>query len=104
VQNPQVAFERTVSVMHQQEELVHGIVKRMTRGMDLSADAYKECIAEGRLGLFEPHGELDRKHRCTPKSTPRTGSSKGQMTFTVTPSQQLASGSRRTRFGRRSRE
>jgi DNA-directed RNA polymerase specialized sigma subunit len=49
--------------MEQQEELVHGIVKRMTLGMDLSTDAHEECIAEGRLGLLEAHREFDRKHR-----------------------------------------
>jgi RNA polymerase sigma factor (sigma-70 family) len=49
--------------MHQQEELVHGIVKRMTLGMDLSTDAHDECVAEGRLGLLEAHREFDRKHR-----------------------------------------
>jgi RNA polymerase sigma factor (sigma-70 family) len=53
--------------MHQQEELVHGIVKRMTLGMDLSTDAYKECIAEGRLGLLEAHRAFDRKHKSGAK-------------------------------------
>jgi len=37
---PQVAFASTASVMHQQEELVQGIVKRMTLGMNLSTEAY----------------------------------------------------------------
>jgi len=64
---PHVAVESTASVMVQQEELVHGIVKRMTLGMDLSTDAHEECIAEGRLGVLEAHREFDRKHRSGAK-------------------------------------
>ena len=64
---PRLAVESTASVMHQQEELVHGIVKRMTLGMDLSTDAHNECVAEGRLGLLEAHREFDREHRSGAK-------------------------------------
>ncbi len=64
---PRLAVENTASVMHQQEELVHGIVKRMSLGMDLSTDAHNECVAEGRLGLLEAHREFDRKHRSGAK-------------------------------------
>ncbi|MBT8464891.1 MAG: protein kinase [Deltaproteobacteria bacterium] len=64
---PQVALHSTASVMFDQEELVRGVLKRMTVGMDLSDDARAECLAEGRLGLLEAHREFDRKHRSGAK-------------------------------------
>ncbi|MDH3726708.1 MAG: sigma-70 family RNA polymerase sigma factor [Myxococcales bacterium] len=64
---PQLALHSTASVMFEQEELVRGVLKRMTVGMDLSTDARAECLAEGRLGLLEAHREFDRKHRSGAK-------------------------------------
>jgi serine/threonine-protein kinase len=59
---PQTPVESTASVMNAGEELVHGIVKRVTAGLDFSTDARDEFIAEGRLGLLEAHREFDRSH------------------------------------------
>jgi hypothetical protein len=47
---PQVAVESTTCVMVQQEELVHGMVERMTRAMNLSIDAHEECLAGVSIG------------------------------------------------------
>ena len=58
----QTPVESTASVMNAGEELVHGIVKRVTAGLDFSTDARDEFIAEGRLGLLEAHREFDRSH------------------------------------------
>ena len=63
----QIPVDGTASVMNAGEELVHGIVKRVTAGFDLSTDARDEFIAEGRLGLLEAHREFDRKHRSDAK-------------------------------------
>jgi len=59
----QVSAEGTASVMDAGEALVHGIVNRVTAGLELSADAREEFLAEGRLGLLEAHREFDRNHR-----------------------------------------
>lgn len=58
----QTPVESTASVMNAGEELIHGIVKRVTAGLDFSTDARDEFIAEGRLGLLEAHREFDRGH------------------------------------------
>jgi RNA polymerase sigma factor (sigma-70 family) len=59
----QVPVEGTASIINAGEALVRGIVKRVTIGLELSADAREELIAAGRLGLLEAHREFDRKHR-----------------------------------------
>ena len=59
----QVPVEGTASIINAGEGLVRGIVKRVTIGLELSADAREELIAAGRLGLLEAHREFDRKHR-----------------------------------------
>jgi RNA polymerase sigma factor (sigma-70 family) len=59
----QVPAEGTASVMNAGEALVRGIVNQVTAGIELSADAREEFLAEGRLGLLEAHREFDRKHR-----------------------------------------
>ncbi|MDH3727720.1 MAG: hypothetical protein OER77_09325 [Myxococcales bacterium] len=48
---PEVAAQSTASVMYQQEELVHGIVKRATTDAELPTDVMNELIAEGHLGV-----------------------------------------------------
>jgi len=58
----QVPVEGTASIINAGEALVGGIVKRVTIGLELSADAREELIAAGRLGLLEAHREFDRKH------------------------------------------
>ena len=59
----QIPAEGTASVMNAGEALVRGIVNQVTAGIELSADAREEFLAEGRLGLLEAHREFDRKHR-----------------------------------------
>jgi serine/threonine-protein kinase len=59
----QVPAEGTASVINAGEAFVRDIVKRVTAGLELSADAREEFLAEGRLGLLEAHREFDRTHR-----------------------------------------
>jgi RNA polymerase sigma factor (sigma-70 family) len=54
--------QSTASVLNAGEELVHGIVKRVTVGLELPTDAREEFVAEGRLGLLEAHRAFDRGH------------------------------------------
>ncbi|MGB5219964.1 MAG: sigma-70 family RNA polymerase sigma factor [Polyangiales bacterium] len=60
--NPQGPAQSTASVLNAGEELVHGIVKRVTLGLELPTDAREEFVAEGRLGLLEAHRAFDRGH------------------------------------------
>jgi RNA polymerase sigma factor (sigma-70 family) len=60
---PEIPAGSTASVMNAGDELVRGIVKRVTAGLDFPTDARDEFLAQGRLGLLEAHREFDRKHR-----------------------------------------
>jgi RNA polymerase sigma factor (sigma-70 family) len=59
---PEVPAGNTASVMNAGDELVRGIVKRVTGGLEFPTDARDEFLAQGRLGLLEAHREFDRKH------------------------------------------
>jgi RNA polymerase sigma factor (sigma-70 family) len=59
---PEVPAGSTASVMNAGDELVRGIVKRVTAGLEFPTDARDEFLAQGRLGLLEAHREFDRKH------------------------------------------
>jgi serine/threonine-protein kinase len=59
----QVPAEGTASVINAGESFVRDVVKRVTAGLELSADVREELLAEGRLGLLEAHREFDPKHR-----------------------------------------
>jgi RNA polymerase sigma factor (sigma-70 family) len=60
--NPRRPAQSTASVLNAGEELVHGIVKRVTLGLEVPTDAREEFVAEGRLGLLEAHRAFDRSH------------------------------------------
>jgi len=62
-QKSEVPAGSTASVMNAGDELVRGIVKRVTAGLEFPTDARDEFLAQGRLGLLEAHREFDRKHR-----------------------------------------
>ncbi len=59
---PQTPPQSTASVMQAGDQLVQGIVKRVTAGLDVPTDARDEFVAQGRLGLLEAHREFDPKH------------------------------------------
>ncbi|NNE18550.1 MAG: sigma-70 family RNA polymerase sigma factor, partial [Myxococcales bacterium] len=59
---PKTPPESTASVMQAGDQLVQGVVKRVTAGLDVPTDARDEFVAQGRLGLLEAHREFDPKH------------------------------------------
>jgi len=60
---PRTPPESTAAVMQAGDQLVQGVVKRVTAGLDVPTDDRDEFVAQGRLGLLEAHREFDRKHR-----------------------------------------